>query len=71
MPADLRPDGPERLITVTEAAALLPVGGRTVREWAAQGILPTARLLPGGMRWFRLGDVLALAERIDNPAGVR
>ena len=54
----LMPNGPDDLIRVGEAAAMLGVTAETVRNWTTAGKLPALRT-PGGQRLYRRGDVEA------------
>lgn len=52
------------LISVAEAAALLPsTSPLTVRRWARAGKVPFIEL-PGGRVWFKREDILALLEPV-------
>src|SRR5207244_8018705 len=49
--------GPEALVSVAQAAALLGVHPNTVRAWTEAGRLPAFRIHARGDRRFRRGDV--------------
>jgi excisionase family DNA binding protein len=57
MPTSVVPT--ERLLTTSQAAALVPVSERTLVRYAERGLLPYIRI-PTGARRFRRADVLAL-----------
>lgn len=53
---------PEKLLTSHEVAGLLQVNPTSVNKWAFDSLLHAYRT-PGGHRRFKIGDVLAFAER--------
>ncbi len=57
------------LLTEGEVARVLRVSGRTVRRWAAVGVIPAVQI--GGVRRFRVRDIDALIDssKCEAPAG--
>lgn len=53
--------GPQRLMTVKEAAELLQVSERSIYAWAREGKIPARRV--GGKIRFHLDDLLASTEK--------
>ncbi len=65
-----RPDDPNELIGVAEAATLLGVDRGTVSNWLHRGRIPALQYGVRGMYRVRRGDVLAFIEasRLEPPA---
>jgi excisionase family DNA binding protein len=60
---------PDRLLDVTEAAALLAVKPATLYQWAYQRRIPVVKLFgPRGALRFRESDIRALIARSVRPA---
>ena len=55
-----RPQLEERLLKPHELSEILQVHEVTLRRWAASGRIPSLKI--GGIRRYRLGDVLASLE---------
>lgn len=58
---------PRRLLTISEAAAMLGVSIGTVRAWADKGLIPHQRL-PSGYRRFTEADVARVLEDMTREA---
>ena len=58
----------ERLLTPSEAAAMLGIKFRTLSAWAAAGRAPCAARTPGGHRRFSLADVEAMRVQLGRPS---
>jgi excisionase family DNA binding protein len=62
------PQGPERLVSVKEAAHFLSLSPRTVRDKAQIGEIPSVKI--GGARRYRLSALAAwVAEQNPSPEG--
>ncbi len=68
---EMRPhsgSGSDVLMTPAEVAALFRVSPKTVARWSRAGKLTALRTL-GGHRRFRVAEVQALREEVDNRFG--
>jgi excisionase family DNA binding protein len=65
MTSDLTSQLPDRLLTVTEAAALISLQPRTLYKWAYQGRIPAVKL--GRALRFRLTTLLRLMAEWEEP----
>jgi excisionase family DNA binding protein len=54
---------PTKLLTITQAAALLGVNQKTLRSWADKGLVPVTRL-PSGYRRFSPEQLEAIRRRM-------
>jgi excisionase family DNA binding protein len=54
----------DRLIRLDDAARLLGVSTRTLRDWTTKGKFDCVRT-PGGQRRFRLSDIEAVIRKSD------
>jgi DNA-binding transcriptional MerR regulator len=55
---------PEKLVSITTAAALWGRSVRTIRDYSDRGLI-RARRGPGGRRYFSLREILALAPKVE------
>jgi excisionase family DNA binding protein len=58
----MTPTDADKLLSSHIVAYLLQSNPSSVNKWAADGMLPVYRT-PGGHRRFKVGDVLAFAEK--------
>ena len=56
------------LLTTAEVARMLRAAPRSVRRWAAQGVLPSVQVTPGGPRLVPAGAVQALLQQAHTPS---
>lgn len=62
--SEIRWDGKEALLTVSEAAEALKVSTKTLRDWINQGYIPVEKVGPKRARWRLIPAVVrAMAER--------
>lgn len=55
----------EKLLTISQAAAILGIHADTLRRWSDRGVVPTVRL-PSGYRRFRPGEIAALRTSMES-----
>jgi excisionase family DNA binding protein len=61
------PLDPDRLLSPDEAAALLQISGKTLRQWAREAKIPAIKLGPRHWR-FRRSALLEWAAEQERPA---
>jgi excisionase family DNA binding protein len=56
--------GPDRLLTISQAATALEVSAATLRNWDRAGKLSAHRHPINGYRLYRVAEILALKQKI-------
>lgn len=54
-----------KYLTTREAARILGFTPETLRRWDAEGHFKPSRRSPNGVRYYRLADVEAFAEKLE------